>query len=168
VAGLTGTRDIAVYPAYGDDTPEARVLIEWLMREGAFALDVSLHVGDLLRHETEARVCRALAKALNARLLFSDCSAFPFSYFCAEPDGSITSQLLVRDDEDPERMNVEAMAHDDPRHAYPRVVFAADEALPEREPGAPAHWTHGETSCETAAAGPCRVFAMACPKYRAA
>ncbi len=143
--------------------------IEWARRKGRFALDVSVYAPGYDARETEARFVRAVAKALGRAVLFSDCSPFPYSYFSAEPDGSIQAQILVRDDDDDDIVDVRPSVHDDPRHAYPRLTFAPDEPLPQKEPGDPDSWTHGETSCEMPVPGkPCRTFALACPRHRLA
>ena len=166
---VTGIADVRLFEPNEspDDFPHRTLSVEWVRRGGQFALDLRVYGHGFAERETEARFCRALAKALGKPVLFGDCSAFPFSYFAAEPDGSIWAELLVQDDAS-DRMDVEVMDHGDPHHAYPRQSFAADEALPEREPGAPTSWQRGDTSCETVGNGLCRVFAMPCPKFRLA
>ena len=128
--------------------------IETIDRQGRFARDVTVWVRE--SRETSARFCRALAKALGRAVLFSDCSAFPFSYFLADPDGAIWSVLLAIGDDD-----VMDLAPD----YTPLLSVPAEEALPERPAGAPVSWTQDDTMCERHAAGrPCRVFAGPCRK----
>jgi hypothetical protein len=170
LARVTGIADIRLFEpgAVPDAMPAGTLNVEWIRRRGQFALDVRVYAKDFATRETEARFCRAVAKALGKPVLFSDCSAFPYSYFAAEPDGSIWAQLLANDDDDDEQMDVAVVDHIDPHHAYPRQTFAADEALPARDAGAPTSWTQGDTRCEIAGNSPCRTFAMPCPKFRLA
>jgi len=164
LAGWNGCDRVTGEPIAHDVT--GKVNIEWLRRKGRFSLDVMFYGRDIAPRETEARLCRAVAKSLGRSVLFSDCSAFAYSYFSAEPDGSIWAQLLVIGDDD-DVMDLDTYHHDDPRHCYPRLVFAPDEGLPERAPGDPENWTHGDTSCDKPIPGKlCRAFAAPCPKYR--
>jgi hypothetical protein len=147
-----------------EDIPPQGVVAEWIRREGHFGLDLDVWGPDIFPHETEARWARALAKELGRALLFSDCSAFPFSYYMADPDGSIWYVVIKVDEED-----IFDLASDDPANPdgfIPKLVFASDEELPERSPERPLHWTHGQTSCEQNIAGkPCLPFNLPCPKY---
>ena len=155
---VTGIGDVRMFEA-GSMPDEAGPLdIAWLLRRGRFALDLVVYARDFGARETQARLCRAVAKTLGKPVLFSDCSPFPYSYFSAEPDGSIWVQLLTPDDDDGERMDLET--------DYARLIFAPDAALPERAPDDPVSWCRGDTMCEHAADGPCRAFAMPCPKMR--
>ena len=163
--GWNGCRRGTIEPVENDAT--GRVNIEWLRRKGRFSLDVQIYGRRIAPRETTARIARSLARSLARAVLFSDCSAFGYSYFSAKPDGSIWAQLLVIDDADDDIMDVQAYDHDDPRHRYPRMVLGPDEPLPERAIGADESWRVGETSCEGPVAGkPCAVFALACPKHR--
>ncbi len=124
------------------------VNIEWLRRKGRFSLDVNVFGRGFAPHDTPARLCRAVARALGRAVLFSDCSAFGYSYFSAEPDGSIWAQLVVIGDDD-DVMDLAVYAHPDPHHRYPRMTFAADEPLAERPPGAPTGWDAQSADCDT-------------------
>ena len=142
--------------------------VEWYRRKGRFSLDVNLFGRDFGPRETTARLCRAIARSLGLSVLFGDCSAFGYSYFSAEPDGSIWAQLLVIGDDD-DRMDLDTYDHDIPRYRYPRLTFAPNEPLPEKPPFLPHGWRDGESNCDTPIAGKlCTVFALPCPKYRIA
>src|ERR1700761_8475922 len=137
----------AIHAMAGDDAQ-----VETLDRQGRFARDVTVWVRE--SRETNARFCRALATALGRAVLFSDCSAFPFSYFLADAQGAIWSVLLAIGDDD-----VMDLAPD----YTPLLCVPAGEALPLRAAGDPVSWTQDDTMCERYAAGrPCRVFAGPC------
>lgn len=145
-----------------DALPEG-IVLEWTRREGRFDLEIDVRSRGHFLHETQARWSRALAKEMGGPFLFSDCSAFPFSYYMADPDGSIWYVVVKIGDED-----IFDLLSDDPNDPDgfpPKLAFRADEELPLRSPDKPLHWTHGETSCDQTVAGkPCLIFNMTCPK----
>jgi hypothetical protein len=150
-----------------EDEATGTVNVEWMRRKGRFSLDVQVFGHNIAPLETTARISRTVATSLKRAVLFSDCSAFPYSYFSAEPDGSIWAQLLVIDELDDDIMDLQIYDHDDPLHLYPRMVFAADDVLPARAPGVPESWSAGEASCEAQVSGKlCTVFAARCPNQR--
>jgi hypothetical protein len=179
VAAATGERDVKLLAgwlgrdrdtgALLPDEASAAVSIEWLRSRGRFALNILVYCRGVAETETKGGFARGLARALGRAVLFSDCSAFGYSYFSAEPDGAILAQLLVVDEADPDRMDLDAYDHPDPRHRYPRLVFSADEALPPWTRDAPETWARGDTTCELMIGGrPCRIFNLPCPKHRLA
>jgi hypothetical protein len=166
---VTGETDVRLAQWDGLDdvapTEHAKMNVRWLKRPGRFQLDVEVWGENICPRDTEARFARAMAKELGHALLFGDCSAFPFSYFMAKPDGTIWLVLIRIGEED--IMDLENDDPNNPNMFIPRLIVCADEPLPERSPGAPTSWQHGDTTCEAPVEGrPCRVFAMACPKRR--
>jgi hypothetical protein len=152
------------YERIEDKLPEG-VVVEWTRREGRFGLDLDVWGENIFPRETEARWARALAKELGRALLFSDCSAFPFSYYMADPDGAIWYVVVVIGDD----VIMDLLSDDpgNPDHFIPELIFGAEEELPERASERPLHWTHGETSCDQTVSGkPCLVFDTPCPKLR--
>jgi hypothetical protein len=122
-AGARGDGRIAVEEEYGP------VNVEWLRRKGRFSLDVHVFGHGLAVRETEARFCRAMARALGRALLFSDCGANPFSYFLAEPDGSLwRAYIAVLDDLD--IVDLVELDADNRAALEPALIAAAGANLP--------------------------------------
>ena len=174
IAEVTGEQDVRLLRTWNgcdrdtgnavEDLETGAVNVEWLRRNGRFSLDVQVYGPNLAPRQTSAGFARAVAKSLRRPVLFSDCSASPYTYFSAEPDGAIWVQMLVAGDTD--TMDTDISVHEDPRHCRPRLMFRADEPLPERPAGSPVTWQHGDPGCETIGPGLCRVFYMPCPKRR--
>lgn len=176
VRAATGEQDVFLRKGWNVADPEAQEMhespephaayIEWYRRKGRFSLDVHVYGRNFAPRETSARFCRAMAKGLGSAVLFSDCSPFGYSYFSAEPDGSIWAQLLIIGDDD-DVMDLDRYDEGNIKTRFPRMVFRANEELPQRSPSDPDSWTHGDTDCHRTVEGrPCRVFAGPCPRDR--
>lgn len=177
VSEATGERDVRLLRGWDgcdretgraiEDEETGAVNVERLRREGRFSLDVQVYGANIAPGRTSAGFARAVAKSLQRSVLFSDCGGSSFSYFSAEPDGSIWAQTLVVGDDSV--MDLDTFRHEDPRRRCPRMVFGPDEPLPERPAGKPESWHSGDPTCDTAGAGTlCRVFYAPCPRRRLA
>ncbi|HEX4534200.1 MAG TPA: hypothetical protein VH000_08205 [Rhizomicrobium sp.] len=143
---------------------EGPVNIEWLMRKGLFKLDLRIYGQGISLHFTEAQFARALAKELTRPLLFSDCSAFPFSYFRAKPDGAIDYVVVTIDDEE----NFDLLTDDPtvPNHFIPQMIYGPEEPLPQKPPGDGAAMPRDvKATCDKFQQGAiCEQFWSECPK----
>ncbi len=158
---MTGARDIRLSKQdYDADLGEpAAVNIEWYRRPGRFGLDVKIWGENIRPGDTEARFARAFAREMGRAALFSDCSAFPFSWFMANPDGAIWYVVTRIGDED--IMDLQNDDPSDPDHFIPQLFFRAEDALPDTVP------KQESASCDRASDGKlCEIFAMPCPKMR--
>ncbi|MBV9993715.1 MAG: hypothetical protein JO127_00750 [Caulobacteraceae bacterium] len=178
LAAATAERDVRLLTGWnGCDRASGELIegevwgavnIEWLRRRGRYALEVQVYRRDAATNETPAQFARRLAAALQRSILFSDCSTFGYSYFSAEPDGSIWAQLLVIGDDD-ERLDLDSYDHPDPSQRYPRMVFRGDAPLPVRGAVPPEASSGDYSTCEIRISGkPCRIFNLPCPKHRLA
>jgi hypothetical protein len=161
--GARGDGRIAVEEAYGP------VNIEWLRRKGRFSLDVHVFGHGLAVRETEARFCRGVARALGRALLFSDCGTNPFSYFLAEPDGSLwRAYIAVQDDID--IVDLVALDTGNREALAPALVAAADADLPLLPEGVTPDTKY--RACDMAEGRPgaldlCHNFGTSCPRLSA-
>lgn len=176
---VTGATDIVVRQSWrtlpdptADDVIDHQVLsdgdlvIEWIKRKGRFGLDLELYGPALPTNISELAFMRLVTHALGRSLLISDCSAFGFSWLKVDPDGAVSE--VVSDVSDIDNFDLLSDDPSKPDYAPDILLYAPDDPLPTKPPGAPADMpSHVAGTCELMKPGQlCRQNWGACPKRR--